>query len=61
MAQKSVRHVPAGQGRSIWAVGDTYSFKVTGTETDGMLTVFEASVPPGAGPPPHIHHDADEA
>jgi quercetin dioxygenase-like cupin family protein len=61
MVQKQVRHVPVGQGPSIWAVGDTYTFKSTGKETDGTLTVFEASIPPGAGPPPHIHHDAEEA
>jgi quercetin dioxygenase-like cupin family protein len=61
MAEKSVRHVPNGEGPSIWAVGDTYTFKSTGKETDGTLTIFEASVPPRAGPPPHIHHDADEA
>jgi quercetin dioxygenase-like cupin family protein len=61
MTQKTVRHVPAGLGPSIWVVGDTYTFKSTGKETDGTLTVMEASVPPGAGPPPHIHHDADEA
>src|SRR5919106_78862 len=61
MAPKPVRHVPSGQGPSVWAVGDTYTFKSTGKETGGTLTVFEASIPPGAGPPPHIHHDADEA
>lgn len=56
-----VMHVPPGEGRSVWVVGDTYTFKATGAETDGRLTFWEATVPPQSGPPPHIHHGEDEA
>ncbi len=56
-----VLHVPAGAGEMIWVVGDTYTFKATGAETDGQLFVWEASVPPLGGPPPHIHHTQQEA
>ena len=53
-----ITHVLPGEGRSIWAAGDTYTFKVTGGETNGGLVFWEASVPPQAGPPPHILDNA---
>ena len=55
-----IRHVPAGNGKKWWVVGDTYTFKATAADTDGQLAFFEASVPPAAGPPPHIHTGEDE-
>lgn len=56
-----VRHVAPGEGRAVWVVGDTYTFKATAAETEGRLVVWEAVIPPGAGPPPHLHHTQDEA
>jgi mannose-6-phosphate isomerase-like protein (cupin superfamily) len=53
--------VHAGEGRSIWVVGDTYTFKATAESTGGMLALMEASIPPGSGPPPHVHTNEDEA
>ncbi len=53
--------VPPGEGGSVWAVGDTYTFKATTENTGGALFVMEASVPPQGGPPPHVHHRTDEA
>jgi quercetin dioxygenase-like cupin family protein len=40
--------------------GGSLTFKVTGAETGGMLLVFESSIPPGEGPPLHVHADMDE-
>jgi mannose-6-phosphate isomerase-like protein (cupin superfamily) len=57
----AVGYVPPGEGRSIWIVGDTYTFKAVGEDTGGAYALFEGSVPPGSGPPPHIHHREDEA
>ncbi len=54
-------HVPPGEGRTLWVVGDTYTFKGTAENTGGALLLFEAEVPPQSGPPPHIHHREDEA
>ena len=56
-----VTHVPPGEGEAWWVVGDTYTMKVTKRDTNGRFTCFEASVPPQAGPPPHLHHGEDEA
>ncbi|GAA3657052.1 hypothetical protein GCM10023079_52490 [Streptomyces chitinivorans] len=58
---RDVLHVRAGEGRSVWLSGDVYTVKLTHEESGGSLTFLEASVPPGGGPPLHIHADADEA
>jgi quercetin dioxygenase-like cupin family protein len=51
----------AGEGRSIWVVGDRYTIKCSGKDTSGAYALLEAVIPPGAGPPPHIHSREDEA
>ncbi len=51
----------AGEGRSIWVVGDRYTIKYGGSDTGGAFAMMEATVPPGHGPSPHIHHREDEA
>ena len=58
--QQHVRHVPDEAGESLWVVGDTYTFKATADDTGGSLAFFDATVPPGSGPPPHVHRDEDE-
>lgn len=42
-------------------VGDRYIFFVTGAQSDGAYAVLEAHVPPGGGPPPHVHRREDES
>ncbi|QDT31687.1 cupin domain-containing protein [Thalassoglobus polymorphus] len=51
----------SGEGPSVWVVGDLYTIKASGAETGGAFTQIEVSVPPGSGPPPHVHHREDEA
>jgi mannose-6-phosphate isomerase-like protein (cupin superfamily) len=53
-------HVPASEGEQWWVVGDTYTVKATAADTGGRLAFFEATVPPNAGPPPHVHRREDE-
>ena len=50
-----------GEGRTIGVVGDIYRFLATGEDTDGKYAMWEAIVPPGGGPPPHIHSREEEA
>jgi quercetin dioxygenase-like cupin family protein len=50
-----------GEGKMIAVVGDVYRFLATGDETDGRYAMFEACVPPGGGPPPHIHSREEES
>lgn len=49
-----------GEGRTIGVVGDVYRFLATGEDTDGRYALFEALVPPGGGPPPHVHSREEE-
>lgn len=47
-------------GRTIAVVGDVYRFLATGEDTGGKYAQFEAIVPPGGGPPPHVHSREEE-
>lgn len=49
-----------GEGRTVAVVGDVYRFVATGGETDGKYALWEALVPPGGGPPPHVHSREEE-
>ncbi len=48
------------QGRTVAVVGDVYRFLATGEETNGKYAMWEAIVPPGGGPPPHVHSREEE-
>ena len=47
-------------GRTIAVVGDVYRFLATGEDTNGKYALWEALVPPGGGPPPHVHSREEE-
>jgi quercetin dioxygenase-like cupin family protein len=49
-----------GEGRRIGIVGDVYRFLVMGEDTEGRYAQWEAIVPPGGGPPPHVHSREEE-
>lgn len=44
----------------IHAAGDIYRFLATAEDTDNAYALFHATVPPGGGPPLHVHHNEDE-
>jgi quercetin dioxygenase-like cupin family protein len=48
------------EGRTIAVVGDVYRFLATGENTGGKYAIWEAIVPPGGGPPPHVHSREEE-
>jgi mannose-6-phosphate isomerase-like protein (cupin superfamily) len=50
----------ADEGRTIAVVGDVYRFLATGEDTNGKYALWEALVPPGGGPPPHVHSREEE-
>jgi len=49
------------EGKAVAVVGDVYRFLATGDETDGRYAMWEAFVPPGGGPPPHVHSREEES
>jgi quercetin dioxygenase-like cupin family protein len=58
MTQAVIRN--PGEGRTIGVVGDVYRFLAVGDETNGKYALWEALVPPGGGPPPHVHSREEE-
>lgn len=48
------------EGRTIAVVGDVYRFLAVGEDTNGRYALWEAVVPPGGGPPPHVHSREEE-
>lgn len=61
LAPPVMLHRPATAGEIYVGPGDLYRFLVTGAETAGAYFAMEAFVPPGGGPPPHIHSYEDES
>jgi quercetin dioxygenase-like cupin family protein len=51
---------PAGTAPAVYGPGDLYSLLVTGKESNNVFFQFEAVVPEGGGPPPHVHSREDE-
>ena len=49
------------EGRTVAVVGDVYRFLATGEDTNNKYAMWEAIVPPGGGPPPHVHSREEEA
>lgn len=43
------------------AVGDIYTILASGEQTGRAYTLLEVCVPPGGGPPPHLHRREDES
>lgn len=50
----------SAQGRTVAVVGDVYRFLATGEDTNHKYALWEAIVPPGGGPPPHVHSREEE-
>jgi len=53
-------HQPADTGPCFWGPGDQYTFLVTGAQSNGAYFIMEGIIPPGGGPPLHIHHREEE-
>lgn len=50
----------SGDSPALYGPGDIYNLLVTGKESNNVFFQFEAIVPEGGGPPPHIHSREDE-
>ncbi len=54
-------HVAAGDAAAHAVLGLTIRILLPAEATGGALSLCEETTPPGAGPPLHIHPDADES
>ena len=59
--QNTAFHLLANTGLCYCGPGDRYTFLVTGAQTNGAYFIMEATIPPGGGPPLHIHHGEEES
>src|SRR5690242_19361195 len=57
--KQGISYLSPDKGETLWVMGDQVTFKTVG-EREG-LTIFVAKIPPGGGPPPHVHYLQDEA
>lgn len=46
----------AGEGQAFWMLGGLYEVLLSSDETNGAATIMQMTMPPGMGPPPHVHH-----
>lgn len=53
-------HSPEGVGRMLWVLDSLITFKLTGEDTGGEMTLMDSLIMPHTGPPPHVHEREDE-
>jgi quercetin dioxygenase-like cupin family protein len=51
---------PTGEGETFEFFGERATLKISGEQTDNEYALLEFLVPPGGGPPPHLHDREDE-
>jgi len=52
--------VRSSEGEARWWVGALAVIKATAADTNGQMTIVEATEPPGGEAPLHVHHREDE-
>jgi quercetin dioxygenase-like cupin family protein len=57
---RRIHHVAPNGGPCISYTGNVMHVKLTAKESGGELTVIEDVIPPGAGPPLHVHDRENE-
>lgn len=60
---RSESMIPSSQTKmkTLWILGDFYTVKVSGDETQGRYSVWEIEAAPNNGPPLHRHSREDES
>ncbi len=61
MNEPRALHVTEGEGKKLWVADELMAFKASGKDTGGAYALTDSVVPPGGGPPPHVHLREDEA
>jgi len=52
--------IPPGGGDPWNVLGTAMKCKIGSEQTGGAYSIVENTIPPQAGPPPHVHHNEDE-
>lgn len=62
IGKPGVAYLGPEEGRAVWMPGgQLLTYKITADQTGGAYSLFEGTVPPQEGEPPHIHHREDES
>jgi mannose-6-phosphate isomerase-like protein (cupin superfamily) len=61
LKEQSLHHVPAGCGPCIRYGGQEMHVKLGAPQSNGELTLIEDVIPPGSGPPLHVHEKENES
>jgi FtsP/CotA-like multicopper oxidase with cupredoxin domain len=56
-----IAHIPPGEGRSLWVLGELVTCKTTSEQTGGTYSLFEVTMQPQGGRLPHVQHREDES
>jgi mannose-6-phosphate isomerase-like protein (cupin superfamily) len=59
--EMGVTHVPPGEGRSLWVLGELVTCKTASEQTGGAYSLFEVTTQPGGRVLPHVQHREDES
>ena len=59
--EKGATHIPPGEGRRLWVLGELVTYKITSDRMGGAYSLFEVATQPGGGLPPHVQHREDES
>jgi quercetin dioxygenase-like cupin family protein len=60
ISSNGLAFAPSRDTPSYWMAGDRVTVLLGGDRTAGQYAVVVIYTVPGAGPPPHIHHDCSE-
>jgi len=58
--QREIHHRPPNSSPRFALAGDVYQVLVSGDQTGGRYAVVSGDVPPGGGPPEHVHSRENE-
>lgn len=61
LKERSVHHVPAGQGPCICYGSQEMNVKLAAAQSNGEMTVIEDLIQPNDGPPLHVHEKEHES
>jgi quercetin dioxygenase-like cupin family protein len=60
LLRPSAAYLPKSGGRTLWTPWGAVTYKVSAGQTGGAYSLFEWTVRPKEGMPPHIEHREDE-
>ncbi|HZG62405.1 MAG TPA: cupin domain-containing protein, partial [Rubrobacteraceae bacterium] len=58
---QGIAHIPPGEGRSLWVLGELVTCKTTSEKTGGAYSLFEVTTQPGGRVLAHVQHREDES